>query len=1119
MKRIIFSLLSIAMLVAMALPGGSPPAVQAAAGDWPDCSWNCNANDVVVNRMWLGDADGSELDTCKPGEPVTAYVWVEFENKTNSQRYAVILFGDLFINDVLDSPIDECVLEHIPKNAVTSANLTSINWTCGDEVELRNAYVVWKPSHETCADVTRDCSEYPPSKCFGPADLLVAAPLIADFEFDNVCFCTDTTFTDTTTGGVEPYTWDWDFGDSSGTSTEQNPSYHYDSAGTYNVTLTVTDDASPTPNIDSQSYNVTVHPTPTCNITATPGTEVCAGVNITLTEDGGDAESWEWSTNETTQSINVSASGNYSVTITDASNCTSSCNITVTVVEACEATAPDFSICEGTTVNNALFIANGASCSVGCSMTLDYDFDGSAAGNYTYNVTCDNGVCGPTTESGTVTVDPKPTADFSANVTSGCAPLNVVFTDASTGDPTSWDWSFPGGSPSSADTQGPHTVTYNGAGNYNVSLTVSNACGSDTETKTNYITVEDCGPVIVSVEQSSDTPCVGEDVVITAHVTDDVAVTSVNLTYDSTTVSMTLTGGNATDGYWTATILGQKLGTTLTIVVTASDGEHTVSTDPHDKTWIDCDIPVIASVEQSSDAPCDGEAVNITAHVTDDTGVISVNLTYNTTTVSMTLTGGTATDGFWTATIPGQPAGTTLTIVVTATDGEHTVSSMPHDKTWIDCAGALLTITKTGNPDPIGRGGTLTYSINVTNIGNATATNITIVDDYDETVLTITDSGGGTDNGDTITWNGGISVPAEGSFSRNVTATVRLTAPLGSIFLNTANVTCVEGSSDSVTISTRIPGIRPRPRGGGGGGGAPIKYLTVDNDEKITKKPLYSNDRLRQTLLGPNRDGTNSLLIEKGTLAPTADGERHYLITIRELDDIPPLPECTMAAVAVNITPAGAVFDEDIILTLGFNQLPENAISATMAYYDDVDGVWIPLESEPGEQEGVAELTISAALRHFSLFAVLVELDCSPPPSPPLPAYFVGSGLNIATSVERIWEPLTFVTKTGESATITASIANDGGQEGSYNVELKINGETVETRVVTLGVGQSEQVSFTLSGMDYGQYEVEVAGLSGAFTVSRTIDWWLIIIIIIAIGLISWGVVWGRRRRRAAQQG
>jgi hypothetical protein len=54
--------------------------------------------------------------------------------------------------------------------------------------------------------------------------------------------------------------------------------------------------------------------------------------------------------------------------------------------------------------------------------------------------------------------------------------------------------------------------------------------------------------------------------------------------------------------------------------------------------------------------------------------------------------------------------------------------------------------------------------------------------------------------------------------------------------------------------------------------------------------------------------------------------------------------------------------------------------------------------------------------------------------------------------------------------------------------------------------------------MDYGQYEVEVAGLSGEFTVSRSIDWWSIFDIIAAVGLITWGVIWWRRRRRKPAQ-
>ena len=68
----------------------------------------------------------------------------------------------------------------------------------------------------------------------------------------------------------------------------------------------------------------------------------------------------------------------------------------------------------------------------------------------------------------------------------------MSFTDASTNTPTSWSWSFPGGTPSSSTSQNP-TITYNTAGTYAVTLTATNAFGSDPETKTGYITVNSCG--------------------------------------------------------------------------------------------------------------------------------------------------------------------------------------------------------------------------------------------------------------------------------------------------------------------------------------------------------------------------------------------------------------------------------------------------------------------------------------------------------------------------------------------------------------------------------------------------------------------------------------------------
>ncbi len=81
-----------------------------------------------------------------------------------------------------------------------------------------------------------------------------------------------------------------------------------------------------------------------------------------------------------------------------------------------------------------------------------------------------------------------PIANFSANVTSGAAPLVVLFTDTSTGlAPASWHWDFGDGITSEHAMNATHTFTK--PGNYDVSLTMKSATSNATVMKGNYIIV------------------------------------------------------------------------------------------------------------------------------------------------------------------------------------------------------------------------------------------------------------------------------------------------------------------------------------------------------------------------------------------------------------------------------------------------------------------------------------------------------------------------------------------------------------------------------------------------------------------------------------------------------
>jgi PKD repeat protein len=112
-----------------------------------------------------------------------------------------------------------------------------------------------------------------------------------------------------------------------------------------------------------------------------------------------------------------------------------------------------------------------------------------STGSYTVTLTATNsaGSDGETkTNYIVVNACSAPVANFVGSPTSGGAPLTVSFTDQSTNSPTSWSWTFGDGGTST--TKNPSHV-YASEGSYTVTLTATNGCGSDGETKTNYITV------------------------------------------------------------------------------------------------------------------------------------------------------------------------------------------------------------------------------------------------------------------------------------------------------------------------------------------------------------------------------------------------------------------------------------------------------------------------------------------------------------------------------------------------------------------------------------------------------------------------------------------------------
>ena len=322
-------------------------------------------------------------------------------------------------------------------------------------------------------------------------------------------------FTDQSSPGTYPITsWSWTFGDGA-TSTAENPSHTYTSAGSYTVSLTVTTAAGSDGETKSD-YIVAVQP-PAADFEGSPRTgdqPLTVQFSDLSTEGSAPITAWAWTFGDggTSTAQNPShtylAAGTFAVALTvttaDGSDTTSKpAYITVSVPPG--APTADFSglptsgpapltvqftdlSLQGTApITSWLWSFGDAGTSTAENPSHDYLLPGTYAVSLT--VTTADGTDSETKE-GYITVCAGPVADFLASTTTGLAPLTVEFTDLSLsaeGPITTWSWSFGDGETS---TEQSPSHTYTTPGVYNVSLSVSNGCGSDTETKSGYITVQ-----------------------------------------------------------------------------------------------------------------------------------------------------------------------------------------------------------------------------------------------------------------------------------------------------------------------------------------------------------------------------------------------------------------------------------------------------------------------------------------------------------------------------------------------------------------------------------------------------------------------------------------------------
>lgn len=321
-----------------------------------------------------------------------------------------------------------------------------------------------------------------------------------------------TSFSVNVNNGTSPYTFFWEFGDGSGISSQQNPSYIYPGTGGYTATLLVTDANGCTASC-TLPLVITVAPDVNAQGSATVTSIGCGTATVSFTDQsGGNPTGWFWDFGDGTSSTQQNPThtytqpGLYSVMLVANNGVNYDTTWLPNVVNI--PPYPVAGIDAVKTVGCEPFKVQFQDASSGATTWL-WDFgDGSPqsslqnpyhtytqAGTYTVTLTVTNSETGCSdthTETAFIQVLQAPDVNFTVSDSVVCAHDVVQFFDLSTNGPvTSWLWDFGDGTTSTQQNPS-HAYNTPAGGGYWVTLTVTGpgpAYCPATLTKSHYIVV------------------------------------------------------------------------------------------------------------------------------------------------------------------------------------------------------------------------------------------------------------------------------------------------------------------------------------------------------------------------------------------------------------------------------------------------------------------------------------------------------------------------------------------------------------------------------------------------------------------------------------------------------